>query len=446
MSVLLPDHPLYKQVTEIFEKAQPAIFSMKIYFTNINNEKLEMPIEYVKRIDIFHEFISSYMENIELEFEVNAVQYQTLLKWYNELKCYIEMSYHDDKKDEDTGPYFKDSYRVLLKDMKDLTQMAHNQHLYEVDDPDKNLDYQRRGQMVSLKAQLIKPDAYILSKVQVNTILHNATVEQALWAFASACNIKKCAIFPPDNKKVYTNLKIPPMKSLATIFDYLHNTYGIYNAGGGLFYHDTCLYVFPCFVTEGKSEDTFHIYRTPPGFLMSAKGTTIVKEGDTLIFSNQLTNHNITSVKELESQGNSYFSMDSNKLFDLWGKHTEDGTNIPLENPEVFNADIGKGAVQETHTPIYHYNKNNEYLLKSKLSALGVSVLDIGWAAALPFYIKPFQKIVYHYEHKEEQRTLKCTCPSVTYVIRKETRLKKSLYTCFANIKLFTKEATDELD
>ena len=446
MSTLATTHPLYKRVVEIFDKASPAIFDIKLYFTNMNNDGMEVKVEYIKRIDIFHEFIGSYMENIELEFEVNVVQYQDLLKWYNELKCFLEISYYDEVKDEVTGTMYKTSYRALLKNLKDITQMVHNQDLYDKENPDKDLDPLRRGQMVAVKAQLIKPDAYILSKLKMNTILHDATVEQAIWTFAQTMDIKKCAIYPPDNTKVYTNLKIPPMKDITNIFEYLHNTYGIYNNGGGMYFYEGCLYVFPCFVTEGKSDETFHIYRTPPGFLLSAKGTMIEENKDLFIFTNQLVKHHLTAVKELENVGNSYYSMDSDKLFDTWGVHHEGGTNVPLDNPDVFNSSLGKGAVTETHSPNYQYNQNNSYLLKSRLSALGISVLDIGWPAAVPFTIKPFQKIMYHYEHKEEQRSLKCVCPSVSYIIRKETRLKKTLYTCFANLKLFTKESTDELD
>lgn len=448
MSFLSENNPLYKRVMEIFNKSAKAIFQVNLHFTNMNNESLNMEIEHLNRIDIVHDFFNNCMEMIEIDFQVNVPQLQTLLKWFNELKCNLVINYYDDIKNEVKDTCFKCSYRVLIPNMQDITQSLSAHELYDKDDVDKDMTFQKRGQMVNLKAQLIKPDTYALAKLKMNTILHNATVEQALWTFAQIMKIKKCAIYPPDNKNKYPNLKIPPMKSLFNIFNFLQTgEYGIYNNHGGLYYHnDECLYVFPCFVPEGKSKDTFHIYKTPPGFLLSATGTTIYENEDTFIFSNQLMTHSIISVKELEDRGNSLYTLNSNKLFNNWGAHSESGTKFSDDNADVFNSSFGKGAMQQTHNPNYEFNNNNECMMKSKLSPLGVSTIDIGWAAAIPFSIKPFQKVLYHYDHQDKQKTLKCTCPSISYTIKREIRFKKPLFTCFASIKLFTKDSTDELE
>lgn len=446
MSQMSSNNPLQPQIKHIFDNAKSAIFRIECYFVNINNENLQMKIEYLNQIDIFHDFINSCMENIEIEFECDVIQYQTLMKWYNELKCFIRLIFYDDIKMEDKEEYFRCSYRALIQNLQDVRQILPQSELYDKDDPDKDLSPMKRGERVKMKVQLMKEEAYTLSKIKISNVLHDATVEQAILTFIEAVKVKKFCMVPPDNKTKYKNLKIPPLKDVSNIFSHLHTTYGIYEKYGNVYFHDNCLFIFPCFTIEGKSVETFHVYKAPPGYLLGSKGTTIIEDGDIFMFSNQISSHKITAVKELESVGNSYYSFNTKKLVDGWAKHTESGSLVEDDNSDIYNANFSKGAVEQTHVPKFEINKNNEYLLKSKLAALGVSVLEIGWSASLPFLIQPFQKIKYHYEHKEQQKTISATCPIVTYALRRVTRLHQPIFACSASLKLFVNNGTESLD
>ena len=188
----------------------------------------------------------------------------------------------------------------------------------------------KRGERVNIKAQLMHEEAYRVSKIKMNSILPNATVEQAILTFIESMKIKKFCLIPPDNKTIYKNLKIPPMKDIFSFFDYMHTKYGIYNAYGAMYFDNDILYIYPAFVTEGKSKGTFHIYKAPPGYLMSARGTTIFEEEDIFMFTNQLSHHKITAVKELEQVGNSYYSFNTSKMIDKWTGHAEGTSTMSI--------------------------------------------------------------------------------------------------------------------
>lgn len=443
MTALSSDHPLHKRINEIFHQATPALFIIDLSFSNMHNETFSLPIEYIDRVDIFDEFAEGYMENIEVEFRLNVPQYQELLKNYTDLKCFFAMYFYDEEKNEKGKLYYKESYQALIKNMKDITHTLPQSELYDAKDKEKDMTHMKRGQLVDVKMQLIKPDIYKLSKLKMNTILPKATVEQAIWAFLQAIKVAKCCMIPPDDKMVYPNLTLPPLQSMASIFKYLQNTYGVYDHDGNLYYHNGKVYIYPTYVTEGRSDDTFHIYKAPSGYLLGAKGTTIFEEKDAFMFTNQLVSHKVTAVKSMEDHGNSIFTINSAKMIDGWAAHSEKGSAVDKGNPDIFNASLGKGAVENSHTPVWSHNPNNECLMKSKLARLNVSVLDIGWVAALPFIIKPFQKMMFHYEKGNKQQSVSCTCPSAAYCFVKQARMNKPIFSVQANLKIFVPNGTD---
>lgn len=444
MTMLSANHPIRKRVTEIYEKASPAIFEIKLVFSNMNNEKFSIEVDFLDDIKIFDDFIGSCMRYFEVTFKLNVLQYQQLLANYSELKANLIFNNYDDEKNEVISLYHKDQYKVLIHDMKDISQVIPQSELYDQKDPNKDMTHMKREQMVNVKVQLIKEDAYKLTKQQFSTTLKNATVAQAMWLFAEAMKLKKACIVPPDNKRTYQALEIPPFQSLNTFMNFLQNhpRYGVYDYGAGMYFDDGILYAYPILSTKGKSEKTFHIYKTPPGFLLGAKGTTIFEEGDVFMFSNQISSHKLTAIKTIEREGNSVFTLPRGNVIDKWAAHSEGNSTVQGDKPIVYNSAFGKGITEQSHAPKWYPNCDNEQNVKTRLSALNVAVLDIGWQAALPFVIKPFQQIVYHYEHGEKQKTIDATCPVVTYSFKREARLNKPLFSCFASIKLYVNEST----
>lgn len=444
MTMLSTNHPTRKRIEEIYNKAPSSLFEVRLVFSNMNNEKFSLEPDFIEALRIFDDFIGSCMPYIEAKFKINVLQYKELLANYTELRCNFILNTFDDEKNKVAGTYWKDQYQVLIHNMKDISQVLPQSELYDEKEPNKNMTHMKREQMVDVKIQLIKSDAYRLTKQQFSTTLKDATVSQAIWLFAESLKIKKAFIFPPDNKKKYQALEIPPFQNLNTLMGYLQNDirYGVYDFGAGMYFDQGALYTYPILSIKGKSENTFHIYKAPTGFLLGAKGTTIFEEKDVCMFTNQLSTHQLSAVNAVEKEGNSVFSLPRSGIIDQWATHKEGNSVIQGDKPQVFNSAFGKGITEQSHSPKWHANSNNEQVVKSKLATLNVSVLDIGWQAALPFLIKPFQNIMFHYEQGVKQKSINATCAVATYSFKKEGRLNKAIFSCFASLRLFVNEST----
>lgn len=442
MTVLHQEHPLHKRLKEIQEQAASAQFMVEIVFTHAANKEFAVELELLHRIDLFTNFGAHFMDYMEVTGNVNVIQYKNLLKYFNDLKANFSMFYYDEEKNTKGKLFFKETFSVLLHQIRDVSHGLPQLELYDPKKEDNEMTAAKRGQMVDLKFQLIREDAYKLAKLRMNTLLPDATVEQALWTFCEALKINRCCIIKPDETQKFPTIELTPMLGLDNVFTHLQKKYGVYDHDGCLYYHNGILYIYPLFVTEGRSDDTFHIYRAPVGYLLGSKGTTIFEGKDAFMFTNQLTQHKVTATQGVE-ECNSVFSINSANLYDNWVQHEEGASTLSKDNGEIYNASLSKGAIGNTHTPRWRPNPNNNCLVKSGLAKLNVSVLDISWTAALPFVIKPFQKMMFHYEKDDKIASVSATCPSVAYTFTKQARLEKPIFSIIANMKIFIPNSTD---
>lgn len=442
MTTLSSGHPLYKPIMEIQDTGTPAVFTIEFTFINPNNEKLAITVDHLDRLDILGDYSRSFMDYLEADLRLNVVDYRNLMNNYNDLRSVVSFYLYDEEKKAKGKLYMTEVYQVLLHNLKDLSSALPQSEMYDEKDPDKDMTALKRGQYVNIKVQFIKKDVYQLSKLRMSGTLDGADISKALWLFCEALKINKFCLYPPDNKRVYEHIELPALQGLDTIFGYLQKTYGIYDHDGNLYYHNGILYCYPLLVTEGKSEDTFHIYKAPVGLLFGSKSTTLFKGNDTMIFINQITDHQVSAAKDVE-RANSIFTVNSGDIIDNWGTHDENGTTTSKDKASVYNASVGKGSVTNTHTPVWAPNYDNECMIKSQLARLNVSTLITSWSSAYPFIIKPFQKIMFHYDKNGKMESLPCTCPSVAYTFDKQGRADQALFTVQASLKLFLPNGVD---
>ena len=79
---------------------------------------------------------------------------------------------------------------------------------------------------------LIDPAACDTRHIKINAILHDVTIEDVLHWAAYQFGFTRVNMVKPTNTIKYSNLVIPPMQSIATLFPYLQQKEFLSRCGG----------------------------------------------------------------------------------------------------------------------------------------------------------------------------------------------------------------------
>lgn len=421
----------------VMELGHCGLFTVTCFVSSPDNPELNMELSYIRKLQIHEQFTKQYMDLVELSVEMTYPQYMELLQHYQNLRCTLFLRYIDRETLTalvDVPPVVMD-YRMMFKLTPDL---AKEMPIGAIKPTNQNVDTEsHHAQRVTVELQLMDNVAYEIRKIQVNGILTNATVKDAIFYAASLMGIKKTSVVPPDNTTVYANLTIPPMLSLTNLIDFLQNQYGVYSKGCEYYYWKDRLYVYPAFETEPKTKSAVHIYNVPQGYYMGALSFHSEMDGDLHVVSNTpVINQGLTE-RTIENIGNSVMYLNAENMIDKFNRLKGEQHSFDTNNVGGYDLATRKGVTSTTQHTKYANVTSNPFLQTSRMAAGYGEQLSFGWIHAKPFLVQPGHRVVYHFDDDGKYSYQKGIVQGVSYVIQEVERPSFPIYSCVAQFFVF---------
>ena len=445
-------------------------------------------------------FVENYMNHYELNVMLTPAQYQKLFYNYKDLRCTVKFYAANINTSQIFGKTFKgdpilvieDAYCVF-KDKQDIMKKNPKSTLIPENENAKNTTHQEQY-LDNIIFQIMPKEDYQFRSADVNTILNNCTVKDAIYAIAnSAESVDALMCVDPDNKTVYKNIVIPPILSISDALTFLQQYYGIYSKGLGFYYQVGCLYVYPQFETspilpKDKAPDVpvykKNKYATVTGDVlldeMGDGGMTHIYmvgednytglqyyhafEGKTIhIVSNGKAVFRDLADAGMENVGYGFLAHHSSR--DIDSARTVLDSKIPLanrfgiwpmnihQNPNnSYLAQDGQnkelGMTSTLANVQYVDDKSNIFTLQSMLNSYKRNTAGFVWNNAVPFTFRPGYRICYHYDGEDESRrglddstaqslqymTKDGVVDEVTYTFSLSKSSDPEFYTCMADV------------
>lgn len=231
--------------------------SMKIYlnFQSDTMDDFQNFTVFPEIIEITQDFVENYADYIYMRVEVTPDHFQQLVNNHKNLKAELIFRYLDEYTEEiGDEAVMKLKRKVLIRNYQNLNQ---NYTTEQLEDAFRNGD-----DLISIELELIEDELYHIRKKEIQFLARDVTMKDVILFVCKQLGFKKVHLVEPDNKRVYENFIMPPMQSMATVFDFLQYTegMGIYQRGCNYYYSNGIMYIYPQYDTEPENGFTTHIY------------------------------------------------------------------------------------------------------------------------------------------------------------------------------------------
>lgn len=432
-----------------------SFMGIDVIFRTSENTEFVKTFTLIRSMTINQSFLSTYTDVIDLELEMQPKDYEDLYANSKGLYCEVIGRRVDEEYEAFPGDIiFRWIGRAIWRNKRDPSQEYSKADMQVLeDDETQPLIEKHYGTLLLAKFQLIDAIAYDLRHIQATMILKGVTMKQTcrfLIERLLGSNLPNASIemYPPDNKKTYTNMVIDPMQNISSIFTHIQNKrgYGIYNKGINHYFTGNTFYLYPPFELEAPlaNKPAVHFYYVGRGKLSSSKGYSKLDPDGTLhVLSDQQVTVTDTSDETIERFGNALMLMNSETLIDHY--ITASQPNL-LQNPivktnngilSVFNLLSDHGIVDLAYNPRYMKNNGNTFSKLAELNA-GLRIkIEATWLHAAPFSITPTSRIYFHYDDDMIYTVKPGLCHFIKYTIHRVKQMERMLYGCTAKLVFF---------
>jgi hypothetical protein len=399
-------------------------YLLELTLSYTNGPTFTVNPEYIVGMQLIHDYTARYRENVFMSLSLPLKQAAVLSTHRQNLLAEVKMKL---VKGSSSQSLFTTEYIVVVHDTDDLSLRVNSKLDFE----------QEKETLIPIELNLIPAHDYHLRKKKFSTILHNATMLDALYAVAQIMEFNTVAIVPPHNTTRYRNLIIPALSSIADVFSYLQesNGYdGVYTSGIGYFIQNQVLYVYPK-DQPLVSDSTLNFYNVGPNAFIgmtnyhSVRGTSlniVINEQVKVVDTSRVAVENLGSWFSIVKPRQALYGVDEfNELHQVTTKANA-VTSLALATDKL-------GVSTDAFTMSYH-NGNNTYVVSQALYANGVSKLMLIWPNACPYLIRPNQE-VHYLQDKQGVVDTKAAVAAVVYAF---TRMKTNTpkFNCVADITL----------
>ena len=441
-----------QEIDDILGSAEPGTLVIHCSFKSRSNPTFFLEVRIIEEMHIRQDFVSEYCDITTLALRLKPEEYMELYDNSQGLFCNVQLyksSAESQQKGDpigtisDIGTHKKSSpinlgpKMVIIKDRHDLRRKYSPGLLVPTENQSESEHHQANS--IYTELELIDQEAYYARKVKFNSILRDVTIEDTLLLVAKMLGFDKAYIYPPDNKKKYTNLVIPPMLGVNSIFKYLQEArpFGIYNEGLAYYITNGSIFIYPAYKTDIKSPYTMNIYNLGENQYIGLEGYHITKGLDYFIVSNTGSDVKSLLYEHLENHGSSYLLHDNDYILDRFIVAKE--REFDISKNSIVNVSLAtvEGMVKDAYTPTF-VAKGNVFSSRSMLAVANTSLVAIGWTHAVPYSCRPGTKFNFICDTEKGPKVYTGQCAKIIYSIYPVNAVGKKLYTCSSNMKLIT--------
>lgn len=306
---------------------------------------IDLPVERITQLEIEENYEEYYFPLIKISMALEHSIYYQILK--DKLSCLIHLRIDRYYITEDTGSkslykrFINHTFSMIMDDATDDMSISikedENRTNYTTKIKDVSNELSAVDNVVSF--YLFKENISG-TKENVNKILSNANVTDAIAYLATAGNLGKVLLAQPENVKVYKELLIPNM-SILKAFGFIDTYYGLYKSGSIIWFGLDHIYIGP----YNNKGNAYVQGELPITNIVVPKGTnteyinslgTVKKENDNN--SNYIVCDYKTINIQNESVSNDYINANSIETIDSY----EDETNVSTSSATSKNGNFKK--------------------------------------------------------------------------------------------------------
>lgn len=379
-------------------------------------------------------FSDSFADRITVSFPISPIDYISLYNSQQDLYAVITTRKLDrnGNVDEREAPKVR-KYRAHLMNPRDLRK----------DMPDADL---REDLKLSADLQLMSEEIYNSRLIRFYGTYLQTNVAKIIQMAASHFKTLPLGLTPPDNVATYDQIVIPPSKGLADLFDFLQTTYGIYGKGMNHYYSEGAMWIYPAYDVDavGRTK-TLSFYGAYVGDF-AGMSSYFKQTGDqTEIVLTGLTNATDLSQEGAENVGTSLMFLRASQIKDGFTKLVGDKI-VVVSEPALALKTTTPRTAGNVHNNVFRRPTDNPFKLASEIAAYQSTLIDVGWAMAVPYLILPGAAGQYSFDDNGMVKTVPVIVESVVYYYRREAIVSEGQsYSCKAEIRLrgdFPKAAT----
>ena len=348
-----------------------------------NQNVIEIPIERITQLDIEENYEEYYFPLIKLSMALEPEVYYEVLK--DKLSCLIYMridKYYmseDSKEKSLCKNFINHSFSLIMDDGTDDLSAS-------IKEEENKTDYVNKVKKLSNDLHSVDnvvtfylfKDNIKGTKLNINKVLCNANVTDAIAYLATAGNLGKVLLTQPDNVKVYKELLIPNM-SILKAFTFIDSYYGLYKSGSIIWFGIDHIYIGP----YNNKGDTYIRGEIPCTNIVVPKSTNSdyinslgsVKKSDDIKSNYVICDYKTLNIQN-ESISNDYINANNIESVDSY----EDSTKVSKSKATSKNSNFKKVFKNKTEnefiTDTYTAQSNaKSVVITAKLQDFDISVL-----------------------------------------------------------------------
>lgn len=295
-------------------------------------------------LDIEDNYEENYFPLIKITLVINSETYYKILKYKNECKFYLRIHKKYMKNEDKTK--MSSEQKFLLDTFDLITDENTDDMLNALKEKISSDDYKKRksdGNVLD-ETDNNRVSFYLFkssiagTKTNVNKILANANVSDAVAYLMSVAKIKNVLMSQPDNTKVYEELMIPYQSVLKSL-GFLDTYYGLYKSGSIIYFGVDYTYIIPyngkCSVTStsDNSTNTNIVIPKSSNTLYSGKLGSVKRKNDE---SNYIIGDSTTINIMNKSISNNYLYANDIEVVDSYDENTETSKSNAKSKTENF--------------------------------------------------------------------------------------------------------------
>lgn len=397
-------------------------------FSKENSSIAVTPLQ-VDTLNIIQLFEKEFHDQITTTLNVSVEEAMLLLTNYQNLRLTFRIDHVTQHYYQliDDIPQEVHEFVVVIKNPTDLLKEIQKTELTTSKEASTtSSDYQPdsiRSKRYGLQVELLEEKLSNFRTTPFNCLGTECNVMAVILGALAALDIKGDdieIIRKPDNTRIYSAIPIPPMQTLHTVFDLLHDTYGLYKTGTEYYYTNKKMYIYSGYDTNPPTDKVVHLYKLPensyPG---DCKSHVVDESGNIHIVLQDPVNITNLAEKSIDVNGNYQIARRSDAGLDVDIQMNGKDAKVRGNNLMTMAAQNEQQSQSGSTSAKYIPTTNNALAMSSNMAAALCKYLTTTWQFAWPWLLTPGMKVMYHYEDMTGLKTTTGILSCIEYSLSK---------------------------